>query len=119
MDFQSLLQMAFWLVVGHAVADFGLQTRWMNEAKNHVSRTLAHQGAPVWPAALAMHALINGGAVALATGSVFLGALETGAHMAIDYAKSERRFGFYADQALHLGCKAVWLSLAALGATPF
>ena len=114
-----MIEMAFWLVVGHAVADFGLQTRWLNAAKNHVSQVAEATDAAVWPAALLMHALINGGAVALATGSVMLGACETVAHMAIDYAKSERKFGFYADQAMHLGCKAIWLGVAASGAAPF
>jgi len=108
----------FWLLVGHALADFALQSEWMAKAKNRNSGTTLSYIPPgqtpqiVWPFVLSAHALIHGGVVAVATGIWWLGALETGAHWAIDFGKCENHYGIYADQALHVGCKVLWLFLA-------
>lgn len=110
----AFLDIAFWLLAGHAAADFALQTRWMTVAKDHRS-TLNKCAQPLWPIALSAHGLIHGGAVALATGSVMLGALETISHMVIDYVKSAGRIGLYVDQVLHIVCKGVWLGLLMAG----
>jgi len=63
---------------------------------------------------------MHGGAVALATGSVMLGALETVAHFFIDLAKCRNMTNPGQDQVIHLGCKALWLGLwaASLGPRP-
>ena len=110
----TVWEMAFWLLAGHAAADFAFQTRWMTTAKNHLNK-VSEGGFPVWPLALGAHSLIHGAVVALATGSVVLGCLETVSHALIDYFKSDGRYGFYADQALHLALKALWLWMAVSG----
>jgi len=111
----QLLECMFWLIAGHAVADFALQTRWMTVAKNQHS-SLNLEAEVVWPIALSAHGLIHGAAVALVTGSTLLGVLEAGSHVVIDYAKSDGRFGLYADQILHVLCKVIWLILLSTGA---
>lgn len=97
----------FWLVIGHAVADYPLQGDFLAKGKNH---RLPLPGVPWW-VCLTAHAAIHAGAVAAATGSVSLGCAEFVAHCAIDYGKCDGRFGFVADQALHIVCKAVWVAL--------
>lgn len=113
-----MLETLFWLMVGHAVADFGLQTNWMAVHKSrHVRDTSAFSSRPelVWIEVLSAHSLIHAGAVTLATGSILLGLLEFVAHWLIDYAKCEDKFGFHTDQALHILSKFLWLGLLALG----
>lgn len=97
--------MLFWLLVGHAVADYPLQGDFLSKAKNH--------RAPIpgidWWIALLNHAVIHGGAVALITGSLVLGLIETVVHCAIDWLKCDGRTSFRTDQALHVVCKIVWV----------
>ena len=96
----------FWLLVGHAVADYGLQTGFLSQAK----RPGGVPGFP-WYEAMSAHCLIHAGAVALATGSVVLGIAEFCAHFAIDYAKCRGRTSTTEDQTLHVACKILWVVL--------
>jgi len=105
------LTVMFWLLVGHALADYPLQGPYLAQAKNRNS-SLGRDGA--WRWALGCHAMIHGGAVALATGSVVLGVCETVAHAVIDFAKCEGWLSYDTDQALHVVCKAVWFAVWAL-----
>lgn len=107
---QSLVAVLFWLLVGHAVADFALQSEWMVRTKNAARRRARGAGRRdlIWVHVLSAHALIHGGAVALATGMVWLGIAETIAHWAIDYGKAQHLYNFHIDQFMHLGCKLVW-----------
>ena len=101
----------FWLIVGHAVADFALQSPDMAKGKNRNRTMEAPPGqkyVPCWPHWLTAHALIHGGAVAAATGSVWLGLAETLAHWLIDFGKCENWYGPNEDQAAHIGCKVIW-----------
>jgi hypothetical protein len=99
----------FWLLVGHAVADYPLQGDFLAKAKNHK--------APIpgvdWWIALLNHAAMHGGAVALITGSVALGVVETAIHCGIDWLKCDGRTSFRADQALHVVCKVAWCVVVA------
>ena len=95
----------FWLLVAHAVCDFPLQNDYLARAKS------AWGGHAEWPYALGAHALIQGGGVAIATGSVALGAAEAIAHAVIDHVKCAGRLTYAADQALHVACKLVWLAI--------
>jgi hypothetical protein len=108
----SALHLAFWLLVAHFVADYPLQGDTTAREKNRHSTT-GLQGFVPWYYWLTAHALMHGGAVALVTGSVGLGVAETVAHWLIDFGKCERWYSIHADQALHLGCKVVWLLFAA------
>ena len=98
----------FQLLIGHAAADFVLQSDTMARAKNRHSEFARSQGAnfPAWYYWLTAHSLVHGGVVYLLTGSALLGLLETALHWCIDFAKSERWIGFHQDQALHMLCKA-------------
>ena len=113
-----MLETLFWLLVGHAVGDFGLQSGWMARHKSrHVREANSFSRKPelIWIEVLSSHCLIHAGAVTLATGSLLLGLLEFVAHWIIDYGKCEDWYGFHTDQALHIVSKFVWLGLLALG----
>lgn len=117
----TMLETLFWLLVGHAVGDFGLQSDWMAIHKNrHYAREAKQNSRKpelIWIEVLSCHCLIHAGAVALATGSVFLGLCEFITHWIIDYCKNDHLFGFHTDQALHILSKFVWLGFIAMGWT--
>jgi hypothetical protein len=94
----------WWLLVGHAVCDYPLQGDFLARGKNHKAPL---PGVP-WYQCLAAHALIQGGAVALTTGSVALGVAEAAAHGVIDFGKCSGWYGFNTDQVLHIFCKLAW-----------
>jgi len=102
-----MLEIFALLVVGHVLADYPLQGEFLAKSKN---RFLPVPGTP-WYQAMAAHAIIHGGAVFLATGSLLLGVLETVAHAIIDDAKCAGRISYNVDQALHIGCKIIWIVL--------
>ena len=113
----TIIDSFFWLLVGHAVADYPLQGDFLTKAKN---RATPIPGVP-WIHGLLPHAMMHAGAVALVTGSVWLGVAEFVVHCLIDDAKCTGRFGapgarsFHVDQALHVACKVAWAILAAHG----
>jgi hypothetical protein len=109
------MSVLFWLIVGHFVADFPLQTEWIAKYKNRHNASPAPPGqkqVPVWPWIMSAHAATHAGAVALATGSPLLGCAEFVAHWGIDWAKCEGHTGPNEDQILHLACKLVWFAVA-------
>lgn len=101
------LSLFFTLLVGHALADYPLQGEFLARAK---SRMAPMPGVP-WYHALAAHALIHGGAVALLTGVWWLGVIETVCHAWIDDRRCCGRLSFNADQALHIACKMTWVAV--------
>lgn len=104
------MERIFLFLVGHAVCDFVLQGEVMGNGKSRAKNAAGSHGDgfPRWYYWLAAHALTHGGAVYLITGAWWLGALEAGAHAAIDYLKCEGRISFDLDQALHVGCKLAY-----------
>jgi len=96
----------FQLLIGHAVADFVLQSDTMALAKSRRGELTKEHGAsfPPWY-------YWHGGAVYLLTGSALFGLLETLLHWAIDFAKQERWINFHQDQALHILCKVLYCTL--------
>lgn len=101
----------WWLVVGHALADFVLQTDTMAKGKNRHNHTTPPPGArmqPTWFYWLTSHALIHGGMVALVTGHVWLGVAEAICHWCCDFGKCENWYGIHEDQSFHLFCKLLW-----------
>lgn len=103
------------LVVGHAVADYPLQGDFLARAKNRLAPI---PGIPFYQA-LGAHAVMHGGMVGVVTGSLALGLAEAVLHALIDDAKCAGRLSFNQDQALHIGCKALWCALIAMfGAIP-
>lgn len=102
------MTMLFWLIVGHALADYPLQGDFLAKAKN---RFAPIPGFPWWQA-LGAHAVIHGGAVAFITGNVWLGLAEIAAHFITDDLKCRGKIGLNADQAIHIGCKVLWAVIA-------
>jgi len=99
------LTLLFWLLVAHALCDFPLQNDYLAKAKS------AWSGHAEWPWALAGHSLIQGGGVALVTGSIWLGLAEAVLHAVIDNLKCANRISYSVDQSLHVCCKLLWLGL--------
>lgn len=96
--------MLFFLMVGHALADFSLQSDFLAQAKNRNTAL----GREYWLHALPAHGLIHGGFVAVITGFWWLGIAETIIHCAVDFLKCEKRINHNTDQLLHVACKFLW-----------
>jgi hypothetical protein len=96
----------FWLMVGHAIADYLWQSLGVNHDKN------PNKAPAMWIYAMTAHCLANAGAVALATGSVPRGGAEFVVHFVIDLARCDGRLSRPVDQGLHVACKALWAVLA-------
>lgn len=97
----SVSVLFFWLLVGHAVADYPLQGDFLAKAKNHRAPLV---GIP-WQQALFWHSLMHAGAVALITGSVWAAGFELVVHICIDWLKCDGHTSFNQDQLLHILCK--------------
>ncbi len=98
------------LVTAHALCDYPLQGDFMAKAK---SRVAGIPGVP-WYQAMAAHAAIHAGAVAIILGDWRFFPLEFFAHALIDDEKCCGNIDYNTDQALHLACKAVYLAFACL-----
>ena len=121
-DLTSALELFFAFLIGHAIADFPLQGAFLSLHKNrHVDPpTNGPIDLPptLWIYALSAHALVHAGFVWIITGSSLLGFTEFLVHWFIDFAKSERWTNFHLDQALHMGCKAIYVGLIWAGIFP-
>jgi hypothetical protein len=98
----------FWLLAAHALCDYPLQGDFLAKGKNHKAPI---PGVP-WYQCLTAHALIQGAAVAMLTGSVRLGIAETVLHGSIDFGKCSGWYNFTDDQLFHVACKILWVALA-------
>lgn len=112
--------MLFFLLAGHALMDYALQTDAMANCKCRRSTSPVQQAVP-WYYWLTAHAFLHGAAVGallrwagydwhLAVG---FAVAETVAHWFIDYGKCQRLFSIHTDQGLHVLCKVVWWGLLA------
>jgi hypothetical protein len=102
--------LVFWLLVGHALADFPLQGDFLARGKDHTTEF----GKQWWHIALPAHAMIHAGAVALVTHDTTLGIIEFFAHGLIDFLKCDKRISVEFDQTLHIGCKVVYAYLVTM-----
>ena len=100
-----------WLVLGHFVADYSLQSDFIAKYK---ARSQSLPAVP-WFYVMAGHCATHASAVALLTGSPVLALLEFCCHFVIDYAKCEGQTTIHTDQFLHVVCKLMWASLFSLG----
>ena len=102
----------WWLIVGHFLCDFALQSDSMARGKNHtrVPENIPPGATPqtVWPYWLTSHAAIHGGMVALVTGSILLGTAEFALHWLIDWGKCSNAYGVHMDQGFHVVSKVLW-----------
>ena len=98
----------FALAIGHAFADFPLQSRYLATHKNrHYQPATGEKYVPgLWVHCMAAHSMIHSGFVWIITGHVGLAVIEAGLHFTIDSLKCEGKIGFHADQLLHYSCKA-------------
>lgn len=106
----TISTLAFWLLASHFVFDYALQSDAVAREKSRHSTTDLQRFVP-WYYWMAGHAFAHSAGVALATGSVLLGACEFVAHYLIDCGKCEKFYGLHADQALHMVCKAAWVGV--------
>ena len=104
-----MLELFFLLLVGHAVADYAMQSDYIVAAKNR--NDTERDGKQHWFWVLSAHCLINGGAVYLVTGSFLLALCETILHFFIDFSKNEKWISYEVDQTLHWLCKVLWTVL--------
>ncbi len=95
------------LFAAHALCDYPLQGDFLARGKNR----FAPLPGVSWYQCLLAHALIHGGAVLLITGSMWLALAELVVHAFVDDSKCAGRFGFNIDQAIHYGCKVLWVFL--------
>ena len=102
----------FLLLVGHALADFSLQSDIMAKLKNrHNKPTWIPEGqkyTPTWFYWLTSHSLIHGGIVFLITGNIWLGLIETVTHWIVDFSKCENMINPHVDQFLHFTMKLIY-----------
>lgn len=105
----------FALLIGHALADFPLQTEAMAWGKNRhntpANIPAGQKPVAVWFHYLTAHALIHAGFVWLITGNVFFGVAELLLHWIIDFVKCENITNPHQDQGLHVACKVLYCLL--------
>lgn len=107
------LRLFWWLLVGHAIADFWAQSDSVAKMKNR-HRDPAQFAPPgqkpqaMWFYALTAHAMMHGAAVYAVTRSLPLCLAETACHWLIDFGKCDNLYGIHVDQFLHIVCKVAW-----------
>ena len=116
--------MLLFLLAGHALMDYALQSDAMARCKCRRATDPLQHAVP-WYYWLTAHALLNGTAVGwiIRWGygenswypAVWFAAAETLAHWLIDFGKCERLYGIHTDQGLHVLCKVAWWGLLAGG----
>jgi hypothetical protein len=94
----------FWLLIGHAVADYPLQGDFLAKAKN----AWAPLAGIDWRIAMAAHCLIHAGSVLWITHNLTIALIEFALHFCIDVLKCAGKTSFATDQALHVACKLIW-----------
>lgn len=107
-----MMEVLLILISAHALCDYPLQGDFLANGKNH-KKPIA--GVPFYQP-LAAHSAIHAGAVGVITGSIWLGLAEFVVHAATDWTKCEGKIGYNADQAIHIGCKVLWVLM--LGSAP-
>ncbi len=101
----------FAFAIAHAVADYPLQGDYLARMKCRDQASKPHE----WLIPLTAHSLIQAGGVWIVSGSALLGAIELCLHWLIDLGKGEGRFGYVADQGLHLACKLAYVVVMVFG----
>lgn len=105
-----------YMIAAHFLLDYALQGDWMSKAKNPAMTLIP--GERIWPMALFGHALIHATAVQIITGSWILFAIELVVHTATDFLKCDGRFGYNADQLIHVICKVAYAAILLGGLLP-
>ena len=114
MTADTILQLFFALVIGHALADFALQSDAMAKGKNRHSPTAAaanQKFTPCWPYWMSAHCLIHAGTVWAVTSRIEFGLVEFINHWITDFLKCEGKFGPHADQFIHVATKIGYVAI--------
>ena len=98
-----------YMLAAHFLLDYPLQGDWWSKAKNPT--LVLVPGERIWPLSLLGHALVHATAVQIITGSWILFAVELAIHALTDYLKCNLRFGYNADQHIHLACKVAYAAI--------
>lgn len=106
-----MIETFFKLCIGHAVADYALQSESMRSAKGWTNQ-IKSGPVLVWPYALTAHAAIHAGTVWFITGVWWLALAEFICHWCIDFGKCSGWYQVHADQGMHIGCKVAWTVLS-------
>lgn len=110
----AMLTLFLLMAFVHFLADYPLQGDFLAKFKNRYNPDLhadyrAAMGLPSANAALMAHAGIHALGVYLITQSILLACVEWVLHAAIDDAKCRGKLTFNQDQALHIGCKLLYV----------
>lgn len=121
MGWLAALPLFYAFFLAHLFGDYPLQSSFMalSKSRAHQQRIREEQGeeaADSWLYCLFAHSAIHSGLVWIISGSFLLALVELVLHALIDWAKSEGRFGLFADQALHALCKVLYTVLLISGA---
>ncbi len=109
----------FAFIIGHALADYPLQGKFLAIKKNRHIKTADYMGEgppSLWVYCLTAHALVHAGTVwvILATfglpAAAIIAFVEFVLHWIIDFAKCERWTNFHQDQAMHILCKIGYIA---------
>lgn len=95
----------FYLLAGHALADYSLQTDFIAKGKN---RHTSFPGMP-WLYVMLAHCLIHAGIVLLLTNNIWCGLFELVAHFVLDCLKCEGKTNIHHDQIGHVLCKLAYI----------
>ena len=112
--------MLFFLLAGHALMDYSLQTDPMAVCKCRRANNPLQQNVP-WYYWLTAHALLHGAVVGVIVMwgyndwelAIGFAVAETVAHWLIDFGKCEKLYNIHIDQLLHVLCKVAWWGLLA------
>lgn len=105
-------ELLFKLLIGHALADFALQSDAMAKGKNFNIKPDVPPGqkyTPCWPYWMTSHALIHAGVVWIATGDIHFAITEFIAHFILDWLKCSNFTSPHLDQWGHFICKVVYI----------
>jgi hypothetical protein len=109
----------FALIIGHALADYPLQGKFLAIRKNRHIKSIDYTGdspQQIWIYCLSAHSLVHAGAVwVIAAGfgvasAAMYGFIEFVLHWLIDFAKCEKWTNFHQDQGLHLLSKVFYVA---------
>lgn len=114
------LVLLFALLIGHAVADYPLQGKFLAIRKNRHIKAVDFSGetpSSIWAYCLSAHSLVHAGMLWLIFAGfrlphgVEFAIAEFILHWIIDFAKCERWTDFHADQGLHMLCKVAYVGI--------
>ena len=108
------------MVMGHALGDYPLQGAFLASCKNRNSDSSVFFGGSdvprgMWIHALTAHSLIQAGILWLISGSVVIATIELTVHWITDFIRCEEWISYTVDQAVHVGCKAIFAFLLIYG----